>query len=163
MYASDAARDADIEELAAAPHDQLRARLMGAVTTYDDAIAAVPADAWATRLERTPGGRSFVAADAPTMRWREVEVHHADLGTAYSHEDWSPEFAAHLITGMAARDDRGDGLVLVASDLDRSWTIGDGGPAVTGPVTALGWWITGRGEGAGLTTEGGELPRMGAW
>lgn len=163
MYASDETRDDDIATLATADHDELRDRLLGSVTRFADAVDAVLADRWSASIERTPGGRTFRAADVVSMRLREVEIHHADLDAGYTHAAWPPEFAIDLVTAMAARDDRADGLVLVATDLDRSWTIGDGGPAVTGPVTALAWWITGRGEGAGLTSDGGALPRMGAW
>jgi len=30
-------------------------------------------------------------------------------------------------------------------------------------ATDLAWWLTGRGEGEGLTTEGGTLPRIEEW
>jgi maleylpyruvate isomerase len=162
MYASDADRDGDIDALADASATELRDRLLGSVTAFAHAVGAVPADAWDASIERTPGGRVFAAVDTPSMRLREVEIHHADLASAYSWRAWEPAFAALLLDGMDGRGHDGPGFVVVASDLDRSWTIGDGGPAVTGPAAALGWWLTGRGDGDGLTSEG-ELPRIGAW
>ncbi|WP_244928334.1 maleylpyruvate isomerase family mycothiol-dependent enzyme [Nocardioides sp. W7] len=163
MYRSPAARDDDIAELAAAPVEARRDRLLGAVTAFADTVGAVPVEAWDTRVERTPGGPSFLAADVPGMRLREVEIHHADLAASYSWADWGPDFSSLLIDYLATGRDLSTGFVAVASDLDRTWTIGDGGPAVTGPAAALGWWLTGRGDGAGLTSEGGSLPRIGAW
>lgn len=161
MYRSDAARDTDIDHLADASPTHLRERLLGSVTRLDEALAAVPADRWSTIIERTPGGRTFPAADVASMRLREVEIHHADLAAPYSSADWPEAFALLLVDSMVPRG--GADVVLVASDLDRTWTIGDGGPAVRGTVAALGWWLTGRGDGAGLTSEGGGPPRMGAW
>jgi maleylpyruvate isomerase len=162
MYRSDEARDHDIDALAADEPAELRGRLLGSVTALAAAIAAVPTQAWGATLERTPGGRAFAAAAVPSMRLREIEIHHADLAASYSWTDWGDDFAALLLDTLAGHSEDEPGLVAVATDLDRSWTIGDGGPAVTGPAAALGWWLTGRGDGEGLTSEG-ELPRIGAW
>lgn len=161
MYASDAARDADIEQLATASATELRDRMLASVTAFADAVDAVPTDGWSAVVERTPGGRRFDAADVASMRVREVEIHHADLASSYTWADWPSSFSVLLIESMVARADTD--VVLVASDLDRSWAIGDGGPAVTGSAAALGWWLTGRGDAVGLTSEGGDPPRMGAW
>ena len=51
------------------------------------------------------------------------------------------------------------------TDLDGTWTYGEGtGPTVSGAAADLGWWLTGRGSGEGLTTDRGEpLPNVGAW
>lgn len=163
MYRSGEARDEDIVDLAAAAPSHLRDRLLGAITRFDDALGAVPQDAWDTPLERTPGGRTFLAAEVADMRLREVEIHHADLAASYSWSDWGDEFALLLVEALLPRVDGTTALAVVASDLDRSWTIGNGGPTVTGPTAALGWWLTGRGDGAGLTSEGGRPPRIGAW
>ncbi len=52
-----------------------------------------------------------------------------------------------------------------ATDLDGTWRYGegDGGPVITGTASALGWWLTGRGSGEGLTSDTGVLPEMEAW
>jgi maleylpyruvate isomerase len=48
--------------------------------------------------------------------------------------------------------------------VDGLWTFGeDGGPTVTGSAADLGWWLTGRGSGEGLTSDSGTLPGIGAW
>ena len=55
------------------------------------------------------------------------------------------------------------------SDLDRTWHYGDrrqddgGGPVVTGTSAAIGWWLTGRGTGEGLTTDSSTLPEVESW
>jgi maleylpyruvate isomerase len=163
MYASPQARDADIEELAGHDPSDLRDRFLAGTTVLAHALVAVPEDRWGTTIERTPGSdRTFTAGGVAAMRWREVEIHHADLGAGYTRADWPPEFAVHLVEGMSARPDL-PGLVAHATDVDRDWTFGDGGPVVSGRAADLGWWLTGRGDGDGLTSGSGELPRMGAW
>lgn len=163
MYRSREARDDDIAELATASPATLRGRLLGSVTDLADAVAAVPEDRWDTVLERTPGSpRTFRAADVPTMRLLEVEIHHADLGVGYGPATWPAEVAV-LVLDTAGRRGVSSGVTVRASDLDRTWTIGGGGPVVSGRAADLAWWLTGRGDGAALDSEGGALPPVGAW
>jgi maleylpyruvate isomerase len=163
MYASDEARDGDIEELSGALPSQLRARLMGGVTQFADAAAAMPADAWSARIERTPGGRTFAAASTIGMRLREVEIHHADLDAGYHHRDWSPEFCGLLLDAMAKRGAGAEPFRVSPTDLDGTWVLGEGGQTVSGTAADLGWWLTGRGDGNGLTSDNGVLPRIEGW
>jgi maleylpyruvate isomerase len=167
MYRSQEARDADIEELAAAAPSQVRDRLLAAVTELGDALAAVPDDQAGTRIERVAGGdRTFAAAAVPGMRLREVEIHHADLDAGYSQADWAPDFAASVVDSMRKRGGWRTPFTARATDLDRSWAFGEGaerGPVVVGRTTDLAWWLTGRGSGEGLTSEGGELPGIEGW
>lgn len=163
MYASVEARDGDIDNLASKGPSVLRSRLLGACTDLTDAIDAVPLDAAATTIDRTPGGRVFTVGDVPWMRLREVEIHHADLAAGYDHSRWSAPFAAHVMDSMRTRDVADTSLTVHASDLDHSWSYGTGGPVVTGAAADLAWWLTGRGDGTGLTSEGGELPQIGGW
>lgn len=162
MYASQEARDADIEELAGQEPTEIRTRLLGACTDLADAIAAIPDDGWDTSIERTPGGRTFPAAAVPGMRLREVEIHHADLAAGYDRTAWPPAFTALLLDGMTTRISAGAGLTAHATDLGRRWMLG-AGPTVSGTAADLGWWLTGRGDGEGLTSDSGELPRIEEW
>lgn len=161
MYSSEEARDFDIAALAGEEPAEIRARLMAASTELADAIAAMPPDAWEGDVERTPGGRRFPAALVPTMRLREVEIHHADLDAGYSHADWSPDFCAALIGSVAGRPGE-PAFVAVATDADGRWERGTGGPIVSGSLADLGWWLTGRGAGIGLTSDDGVVPTIGA-
>jgi maleylpyruvate isomerase len=165
-YASTEARDADIEELAGAEPSELRTRLLAATTHLADAIAAVPDDAWDTVLERTPDGPTFAAGAVPGMRLREVEIHHADLGAGYAPADWPTTFVEWVLKSMARRGPSRTPFTADPDDLDGTWQCGDvteGSPVVRGSAADLAWWLTGRGDGAGLTTDGGTLPRIEAW
>jgi maleylpyruvate isomerase len=160
MYASDEARDADIAELAATSPGELRSRLLAACTHLRDAIAAVPPDRRDGTVERTPGGRTFPVEAVPWMRLKEVEIHHADLAAGYDRGRWSVPFARHLMDSMRIPGETGPGFTAQATDVDGSWTYGEGGPTVSGPLVDLAWWLTGRGAGEGLTCDG-EMPRIG--
>lgn len=163
MYVSQDARDGDIADLAAVEPAELRDRLLGGSTLLDEAIAAVPADAWGAEFERTPGGQRIVAANVTSMRLREVEIHHADLDAGYRPDAWPPEFCRLLLDSMLKRPNPTP-FTVDPVDLDGTWSIGEGaGPTVTGPAWGLGWWLTGRGSGDGLTSDSGALPEVTAW
>jgi maleylpyruvate isomerase len=164
MYASQQARDADIEELAAADPPDIRERLFAGTELLREAIAAMPS--WDGSAERTPGGGRLLLADVPVMRLREVEIHHADLDAGYGWADWPADFAAELLelaVGDRTSDPDSPVFAVEATDLGRSWQVGGDSPVVRGPAAALGWWLVGRGAGDGLTAEGGALPRLGPW
>jgi maleylpyruvate isomerase len=162
MYASQEARDADIAALGTADPETIRGRLLGGVTDFTDAVAAVPEEAWDVSLDRTPGQRAFRARSVPLMRHREVEIHHADLGLAYTSADWPAAFSVRLIDSMV-KHNLDEPMTLHAVDLDRTWRVHEGGPTVSGTASDLGWWVTGRGDGEGLRSDQGALPAMGAW
>jgi maleylpyruvate isomerase len=165
MYPSQQRRNGDIEELAAAGDPtELRDRLLASTTDLADAIAAVPPDAWDTTIERVPGGgRAFPARAIPDMRLRELEIHHADLGTGYSPADWLDGVAVRVLDAMTSRGAASRPFRARPTDVDRTWTFGEGGPTVSGTAADLAWWLTGRGNGTGLTSDDGELPGIGAW
>jgi maleylpyruvate isomerase len=164
VYRSQDARDEDIDKLGAAEPSELRDRMLAATTRFADAVAAVPEDAWGTEIERVPGGPVFRAGAVPGMRLREVEIHHADLDAGYTRADWPPEFATLLLDSMAKRGAWTEPFRVRPTDVAGTWAFGEGGPTVTGTAADLGWWLTGRGSGEGLTSDsGGELPGIGAW
>ena len=163
MYRSQDSRNEDIDKLAAAEPSELRDRLLGATTGFADAVAAVPEDAWGTKLERVPGGPTFRAGAVPGMRLREVEIHHVDLAAGYTRNDWPLPFATLLLDSMAKRRAWSEPFRVRPNDVDGLWTFGEGGPTVTGTAADLGWWLTGRGSGEGLTCDNGTLPGIGAW
>jgi len=167
MYASDEARDSDIAELAATPPSSLRDRFLASTTVIGEWVEELADNLEDHAVERTPGGRSFAAGDVGQMRTREVEIHHADLGLDYTAADWPADFVDLLMTGGTTRH-HGPGFVAHATDLDRTWTYGAGGPTVSGPGGALAWWVTGRPldqvpGGDRLTSDDGSVPMMEAW
>jgi maleylpyruvate isomerase len=167
MYRSDEARDADIEELAAADPTELRERFLAGTTLVADAIERLPDEYWTESFERTPGGRVIRYAAIPGMRLREVEIHHVDLDAGFSPAGWSDAFAATLVTAMVKRPASDESFRVLATDLARTWVLGDdpggSGTTVSGPVGDLAWWLTGRPPADTLTSSTGELPPVRAW
>ena len=164
MYASQEARDGDINRLAAGRPSVIRSRLLGATTDLTDALDAVPDDQWDTTIDRVPGGRTFTAGDVPGMRLGEVEIHHADLAAGYSRGDWPAAYVLVMLDGRSEKGVSADTSFHVrATDLDRLWRFGEGGPTVSGTGADLGWWLTGRGTGEGLASDSGTLPQIGKW
>lgn len=166
MYDSDEARDSEIRDLAAADPSEIRARLMAATTTLDDAIGAVPDDHWATIVERTPGGRTMRADSLPAMRLRELEIHHVDLDAGYTPAEWSETFSVLLLHAMTKRLRPPEPFEVRPLDLDRTWAFGahdPDAPVVTGPAADVGWWLTGRSAPDTVSCSRGELPSIESW
>jgi maleylpyruvate isomerase len=166
MYASDGDRNAAIDALAEGPPDELRERLLAGTARLRDAIGALSGDDWEATFPRVPGGPAWPVSSVLPTRVREIEIHHADLGCDYSPADWSREFAEALLEVVTVDQEAAPEtppLAVHASDLDQTWLLGAGGPVVTGTAAALGWWLSGRGSGEGLSCDAGALPVLGPW
>lgn len=131
MYPSADDRDARINEGAARNLADLVTDVRKSVWALESSWAQLDADGWngagLTRLGSTP------VASFPWRRWHEVEVHHADLGLAFTEKDWSAAFVANDLARQLAE---------YASD----------GNAVPAEVTAAApWqqlaWLIGRHSG----------------
>ena len=135
--------------------------LLAGAGLFTDAIAHVSEEGWEDEIERVPGGMHFTVASIPARRRTEVEIHHADLGLAFTAADWPGDFCAALIPVMAARlQDFEEGFTVVATDLNRSWDVAGGGHELTGTGGDLGWWLSGRG---GEDRLAGNVPEIGEW
>ena len=160
-YASPQARADGIEAGAGRPLAEQIQDVRVAHERFADAAAAMTAEAWTFHLP--PTGRS--AAAVPWARLREVEVHHVDLGAAYTPADWSEAFALRLLREIAG--DSAFPVVLRPYGIDHPLVLGGAGdtaPVVAGPTRALAAWLSGRGDGADLTgSPDGELPAPPRW
>lgn len=164
MYSSDEQRDADIEELSGAGQADLLDRLLAATTRFAEAVEAMDDDAWRGVFVRTPGAEQVPVAAVPGKRRWELEIHHADLGAVYGPPDWPRDFVVELVEALVVDRAPSGPFTVHATDLERSWTAGGpDGPTVTGIGAELGWWLTGRGEGDGLSCDAGPVPTLAPW
>ncbi len=164
MYESDEQRASEIEELAQVEPSELRERHLAATTAFDEAVEAMREEHWGGHIDRLPGVPGWPAVSVVPMRRRELEIHHADLGTSYTRADWPEDFVAELLDTVVVDHTDSGPFQVRATDLGRDWWVGgEGGPVVMGAGADLGWWLTGRGEGDGLSCDAGELPRLGPW
>lgn len=166
MYESQEQRDTDIAELAEADAAELRERLLASTVTFVESAQLVPPESWEGRFDRTRNGPALPLRAIPLMRLREIEIHHVDLATGYSPDDWSRAFSEELLDGMVRRQQPDPGFLVRPLDTDRTWTVGEPGDdplVVTGPVAHVAWWTTGRPPSRQVSSTRGELPTIEAW
>jgi maleylpyruvate isomerase len=162
MYASQEARDADIDELAPLGSAEIRERFLAATSRFQDAVVAVPEGGWVGDFRRLgSGGQVLARIGIPGMRHREVEIHHADLDVGYGPGHWPEEFLAEMFERVVHDRAQGPGLLLRTPDGDVRVGVGDG-PTISGSQVDLTWWLLGRGRGEGLTGDP-HLPELEAW
>ncbi|MFJ8625248.1 maleylpyruvate isomerase family mycothiol-dependent enzyme [Kitasatospora sp. NPDC093550] len=168
QYASNEARDADIERDAPRPLDVHLADLRESHERFAAAAAKLPDEAWTAEI-RHRTGYLFPAFDIPHKRLLELEYHHVDLDAGHTPAQWPESFAVaqfhKLARGLADTDL--PAVRLAAEDTGDRAAIGTGEPALTveGPVRALTAWLSGRSAGTGLRrtpdTALPQLPPMG--
>jgi maleylpyruvate isomerase len=117
-------------------------------------------DQWEVLLPRVIDGPAWSILDWVGARWREVEIHHTDMGVGYTHHDWDDAFVDYL-TSVAAFD-REPEVALTLRSPDGDVEVGGGGQVVSGSRRDLVWWLIGRGGGAGVASES-PLPTLGPW
>jgi len=129
-------RDADIEAGAGRPAAELVADVVASAARLEEAWAVTPEDVWRTGQGRVVGGR-WPVADLPFRRWREVEIHHVDLGLAYTVEDWPDAYV---------EAERGRALPALGTRLPAGAAFDPGGT----DRRRLLAWIVGRGDDPSL-------------
>jgi len=160
VYDSREARNADIEARAGGSAEELAGLSQLTCLKLAGELRLMKAIG---EVELFPGGPVLDIAGLVEARWREVEVHHADLGLDYSPADWSLPFAAHLLhTTAEDRGAEGIALTLHARDLGETVMVGPGGHGVAGDAAAIAWWLVGRGDGSDLAVTR-PLPTLGPW
>ena len=87
MYASSERRDADIEEGAQRPPEEIKADCTQTAGEILAALATLTPEDDETIVTRTPGGETFPARRLPLMRLREVVYHHVDLDAGFTFHD----------------------------------------------------------------------------
>jgi maleylpyruvate isomerase len=167
MYASQEARDADIEAGSGRPAGELLSDLVASARRLDDALLTMPPEGMGRvvrmRASEVPG------AEIPLLRIREVEIHHVDLDYGYTPAHWTPEFAERTLDQISPQFADRDMPVsrLRGTTSGRVWHVGGNGPELSGPESALVAWLTGRSDGDGLLVDGADpgvaVPRAPRW
>ena len=88
-----AGRAAEIDAGSGRPAAELVADVRASAAAGEAAWEALPDEAWG-RYTRAVSGAVLPMEVLPFSRWREVEVHHADLGLGFGYEEWSEGFVA---------------------------------------------------------------------
>ena len=83
-------RTADIEAGARRSATEIAADVATTAVRLEALWEEMPSDAWTARGITIAGEETM--ADLVFIRWREAEVHHADLGLGYSWSNWDAEY-----------------------------------------------------------------------
>jgi maleylpyruvate isomerase len=169
QYASEQARDADIEAGSGRPAAQILADIEASAAALAAEAARLTDADWAAEVHGLRGA-AHPAWYTLRRRLTEVEIHHVDLDAGYGPADWPQAFATQWLASVA--DDFTDPdcpqAALRAADSGNEYVIGPAGGApattVTGQSRDLLAWLIGRSDGAGLTADpAGPLPALPAW
>jgi maleylpyruvate isomerase len=99
QYTSAEGRRQGIEEGAGALAAELADLLRRAIADLEDAFDALGPEQWASGRGRMLRGEVPIN-ELPWRRWREVDVHHADLGLGYTYDDWPDAFVRRELPGF---------------------------------------------------------------
>ena len=83
-------RTHDIEAGSGRPAHELVADVSATTAALEAAWVAMTSEAWSGRGEVITG--EVVMTDLVFVRWREVSVHHTDLGIGYTWADWDADY-----------------------------------------------------------------------
>lgn len=142
MYPSMQARSADIESGASRSAEAL----VDDVCTSTDRLD----QQWSTATEAVwrASGLTFAGTvpmtEVPWRRWREVEVHHSDLGLGFTFTDWSPGYVRSELPRMQ---------MLWASRQPMGLTVLPDAALAAAPAERLAW-LMGRTAIDGLSAAG---------
>lgn len=152
-----------IEAGARRPARELVADVAAATERLEAAWDATPPDVWRAGSGRMAAAGEVGAVELPFRRWRETEIHHADLGLGFGVDDWSaPYVERELPLQLAQLADRlpgGAAVELRATDARGVWAVPPGALeplVVSAPLRRILAWLVGRGGYAGA-------PALGPW
>lgn len=89
QYESVEKRNSDIESGSARTASELVKDLRSSIYALEAAWASANEKAWSGE-GRNLGGRVIEMSSIVFLRWREVEIHHADLNLGFSYDDLTP-------------------------------------------------------------------------
>lgn len=144
MYASTAAREAEIDLGATLPPEALRNLVEHSAIDLDVRWRDLPDDCWSHQVT-TAQGRAVPAAETVWMRSREVWLHATDLDSGARFDQIPSPVLTRLIGDVHRVWSARPGVdvpALLATDSAAGWSAD--GPLVSGSTEALAAWATGR-------------------
>ena len=162
QYASQDARDADIEAGAGRPLAERVADVGDSAERLREALARMTPRHCGVDVQWRGGGWK-PAGQIPAARLSEVEVHHADLGLGFGFGDIPEPLRVPLLTDAVEGWDDADGVVVQAEDLQLTLPEGrEPKVLVSGSSGDLLGWAGGRTSGENLRCDG-PLPAVPEW
>ncbi len=128
QYAGGKARRAEeIASGAARTPETIKRDVVRTSEEVDQAFENCPADLWDAPI-LLGSGEKRPASQLVESRWREVEIHHVDLGLSYGHSDWDDAFVTRFLPNvLQSLSSRADATALLA------WGLGRGDAPLLAP------------------------------
>lgn len=148
MYNSNDQRANDIESGSHREAAELRVWVHEAAVALAADVASLTDEQW-THEVVTAQGRTVPASEIPWMRSREVMVHATDIGAGVTFADLPQDFLLALAVDIVAKRSAaldGPAVDVVATDVDRRWSVAGAGAAVEvrGPLAQVVAYLAGR-------------------
>ncbi|HEX5190022.1 MAG TPA: maleylpyruvate isomerase family mycothiol-dependent enzyme [Streptosporangiaceae bacterium] len=170
QYASQHARDEEIEAGAGRPAADLIEDVKSSSAAFVKLARELSEEAWAAEV-RGLRGPAHPAWYTLQRRLTEVEIHHVDVAGGFTAANWPDWFLATMtyeVIGQMSANPAAPSAVLTDTASGRQYLLrpgssgaDDGGLAISGPGHELLAWLLGRGDGAGLTADPeGPLPAV---
>ena len=123
-----AGRAADIERGASRSAPEILDDLVTACDRLDAFLLQLPLSVWSTQVLAGIGTKMVPTTRLVLARWREVEVHHVDLGLGYTPAQWPVALVERMLPDLLHDlPTRTDGRTLLA------WVTGRGDPPELSP------------------------------
>ncbi|PJJ45396.1 maleylpyruvate isomerase [Glutamicibacter mysorens] len=160
LYASRAARDAEINELAALPREELVKKFQDAAAYFAEQCERLSGDLAVEEVDLH--GKIIPATSIVALRIAEVVIHHHDLDTAWTIEEADPDSQENAVEAAVRtmRVKNAPGMTLVTEEGDE-WVIGDGALKVRSDREGLIEWLA-RGQARHIEADG-PIPELPAW
>jgi maleylpyruvate isomerase len=170
MYATPEQRSEEIEVGALAPPADLRQNLGESAQRLERAVADLPETAWSAEV-RSALGRIIPASEVPWLRTREVWLHTVDLDSGARLAEIPEAVVLALIEDIVATFSSREGFPPMqlqvwrlpgGSSNDNRYSIGEGGPEISGSGPDLLDWLSGRSSSEALFSRDA-VPTLPRW
>ncbi|MDQ4502630.1 maleylpyruvate isomerase family mycothiol-dependent enzyme [Sinomonas sp. ASV322] len=158
------ARDRAIEDRADASADEHRERVGSALNRVLADFDSLEPEQW----ELPVRFRNGAVRDVALAVWRELVIHHSDLGTGCTQQEWGADFCRHLLNFLEPRVPESSTFVFETHAGEVR--LGDGNDVVLfeGRLEDVAAWLAGRRVGHGAVRAEREgaaiaLPEIGPW
>ncbi len=160
LYASQEARNAEIDQLAALPREELLAAFDESATYFAQQSERLSGELAAQEVDLH--GKIIPATSLVALRISEIVIHHHDLDTTWTIAQAEPDSLEDAVEAAVRtmRVKNAPGMTLLSEEGDQ-WVIGDGSLTVRAARAALVDWLA-RGNADDIKADG-PIPQLPTW
>ncbi|WP_159610779.1 maleylpyruvate isomerase family mycothiol-dependent enzyme [Glutamicibacter sp. JC586] len=160
LYESQEARNAEIDQLAALPREELLSAFEETATYFAKECERLAGELAVEEVDLH--GKIIPATSIVALHIAEVVIHHHDLDTAWSIEEADPDSQENAVEAAvrAMRVKDAPGMTLLSEEGDK-WVIGDGSLTVRADRAGFVEWLA-RGNARYIQADG-PIPQLPTW